>query len=57
MCVLAALGLAVDFDDAAAIVEMRAPASAEWGVAIGLVSSIVWLYIEILRLLSKLQSR
>lgn len=57
MCILAAAGLAIDFDNATQAVEGGAPASVEWGVAIGLVASVVWLYIEVLRLLTKIYSR
>ena len=56
MCVIAAAGLAVDFQAASHVVEGRGPTSAEWAVALGLVASIVWLYVEVLRLLAKLQS-
>lgn len=57
MCVIAALGLAVAFDDADSLVQAGAPAKYEWGVAMGLAASIIWLYVELLRLLMKLQSR
>lgn len=54
---LAASMLAVDFD----MVERGAregwPKNMEWYCAFGLLATLVWLYLEILRLLSKLQRR
>ena len=38
-------------------VEGGAPKYMEWYAAFGLLVTLVWLYLEILRLLSKLQSR
>ena len=35
----------------------RAPKDMEWSGAFGLMVTLIWLYIEILRLLSKLRSR
>lgn len=49
---LASLNLVLDYDDAVTIVENRAPASAELRVAFGLVVTLVWLYVEMLRVLS-----
>lgn len=54
--IIAALTLVIDFDDARNIIG-RAPKEYEWAVAGGLLVSLVWLYIEFLRLLMKLQSR
>lgn len=54
---LAALNLVLDFDMIEQGAEMGAPKYMEWYGAFGLLVTIVWLYIEILRLLSKLNSR
>lgn len=54
---IAALNLVLDFDFIENGVEQRAPKYMEWYAAFGLLVTLVWLYIEILRLLSKLQSR
>jgi uncharacterized YccA/Bax inhibitor family protein len=55
--VIAALNLVLDFDFIESGVEAGAPKFMEWYGAFGLVVTLVWLYLEILRLLSKLQSR
>jgi len=54
---VAALNLIMDFDRIETGVAMGAPKYMEWYGAFGLVVTIVWLYLEILRLLSKLNSR
>jgi uncharacterized YccA/Bax inhibitor family protein len=54
---VAALNLVLDFDFIEQGVEARAPKYMEWYAAFGLLVTLVWLYLEILRLLSKLQSR
>ncbi len=54
---LAALNLILDFDMIENGSQMGAPKYMEWYGAFGLLVTIVWLYIEILRLLSKLSSR
>ena len=54
---IAALNLIIDFDMIEKGAEMGAPKHMEWYCAFGLLVTIVWLYIEILRLLSKLGSR
>jgi uncharacterized YccA/Bax inhibitor family protein len=54
---LAAFNLVLDFDFIEHGVESRAPKSMEWYAAFGLLVTLVWLYIEILRLLAKLRSR
>jgi uncharacterized YccA/Bax inhibitor family protein len=55
--VIAALNLVLDF----AVVEQGAAAGApkymEWYAAFGLMVTLVWLYLEILRLLAKFQKR
>ncbi|MEM1335767.1 MAG: Bax inhibitor-1/YccA family protein [Actinomycetota bacterium] len=57
VCGLAAMNLALDFDLIDRGVAQRLPKSYEWVAALGLVVTIVWLYLELLRLLAKLQSR
>lgn len=53
---LAAFSFLVDFDTADKLVKAGAPEKAAWGVALGLTVTLVWLYVEILRLLSYLNS-
>ena len=55
--VIAALNLVLDFDFIETGAEQGAPKYMEWYGAFGLMVTLVWLYIEFLRLLSKLQSR
>ncbi len=55
--VIAALNLVLDFDFIENGVSHGAPKYMEWQSALGLLVTIVWLYIEMLRLLSKLRSR
>ena len=55
--VIAALNLVLDFDFIENGAEMGAPKYREWYAAFGLMVTLVWLYLEILRLLAKLQSR
>ncbi len=50
--VLAALSFLQDFDVADRLVRTGAPENMAWGVALGLAVTVVWLYTEILRLLS-----
>jgi uncharacterized YccA/Bax inhibitor family protein len=54
---IASLNLILDFDMIEKGSELGAPKYMEWYGAFGLMVTIVWLYIEILRLLSKLSSR
>jgi uncharacterized YccA/Bax inhibitor family protein len=54
---IAALNLILDFDMIEQGSELGAPKYMEWYGAFGLMVTIVWLYLEILRLLSKLNSR
>lgn len=54
---LAALNLILDFDMIEKGAELGAPKYMEWYGAFGLLVTIVWLYLEILRLLSKFSSR
>lgn len=55
--VLASLNLLLDFDMIEKGVEMKAPRYMEWYSAFGLLVTLVWLYLEILRLLAKLRDR
>jgi len=55
--VVAALNLVLDFDFIERGVERGAPRFMEWYAAFGLLVTLVWLYLEILRLLGKLQGR
>lgn len=52
---LAAYTLAMDFDMVEVGVRERMPVENEWRAAFGLTASLVWLYVEILRLLSILR--
>ncbi len=49
---LAAFSFLLDFDQADRLVRAGAPANYAWGIALGLAVTLVWLYIEILRLLA-----
>jgi uncharacterized YccA/Bax inhibitor family protein len=53
---LAAFSFLIDFDAADQMIRAGAPEKAAWGIALGLTVTLVWLYIEILRLLSYFQS-
>jgi uncharacterized YccA/Bax inhibitor family protein len=55
--VIAALNLILNFDIIEQGTAAGAPKYMEWYAAFGLMVTIVWLYLEILRLLSKLNSR
>jgi len=55
--VIASMNLILDFDMIEKGVNNRAPAAMEWYGAFGLTVTIVWLYLEMLRLLSKLNQR
>jgi uncharacterized YccA/Bax inhibitor family protein len=54
---LAAMNLVIDFDMIERIEREKMPAHMEWFGALGLTVTLVWLYLEILRLLAKLQDR
>jgi uncharacterized YccA/Bax inhibitor family protein len=54
---VAAFNLLLDFDFVERGVAAGAPKQTEWYAAFGLLVTIVWLYLEVLRLLSKLQGR
>lgn len=55
--IIAALNLFLDFDRIEKGVEQKNPKYMEWYGAMGLMITLVWLYIEILRLLSKLSKK
>jgi uncharacterized YccA/Bax inhibitor family protein len=55
--VIAALNLVLDFDFIDSGARSGAPKYMEWYSAFGLMVTLVWLYIEVLRLLMKLRSR
>jgi uncharacterized YccA/Bax inhibitor family protein len=54
---VAALNLVLDFDFIEQGVHYGAPKYMEWYGAFGIMVTLVWLYLEILRLLSKMRSR
>jgi len=55
--IIAALNLVLDFDFIEEGAESGAPKYMEWYGAFGLLVTLIWLYLEILRLLAKLNSR
>lgn len=55
--IIAALNLVLDFDFIESGARMGAPKYMEWYGAFGLMVTLIWLYFEILRLLSKVRSR
>ena len=52
---IASFNLLLDFDFIERGVAAGAPRKMEWYAAFGLLVTIVWLYLELLRLLAKLQ--
>ena len=52
---IAALNLVLDFDFIEKGVQYGAPKYMEWYGAFGIIVTLVWLYLELLRLLSKLR--
>ena len=54
---VAAMNLVLNFDDIDQAVRMGAPKKMEWYGAFGLMVTLVWLYLELLRLLARLQGR
>jgi len=54
---VAAFNLLLDFDTIEYGARMEAPKYMEWYAAFGLILTLVWLYLEFLRLLRKLQDR
>jgi uncharacterized YccA/Bax inhibitor family protein len=57
ICILAALNLLVDFSVIEEGITRGAPASMEWYAAFGLISTLVWLYAEVLRFLALVRAR
>jgi len=55
--IIASLNLVLDFDFIEQGADSSAPKYMEWYAAFGLMVTLIWLYIEILRLLSKIASR
>lgn len=55
--IIAALNLFLDFDQIEKGAQHKLPKYMEWFGAMGLMITLVWLYVEFLRLLSKLSSR
>ncbi len=53
---VASLNLLIDFDAFEQGVKAQAPKYMEWFVAMGLLVTLIWLYVEFLRLLAKLNS-
>ena len=54
---VAAFNLLLDFDAIEQGIRSRAPKYMEWYCGLALLITLVWLYLELLRLLSKLQNR
>ncbi len=54
---IGALCLVADFDFIEKGVERGAPKQLEWRAAFGLMITLIWLYLEILKLLAKIASR
>jgi uncharacterized YccA/Bax inhibitor family protein len=55
--IIAAMNLVVDFDFIEQGARVGAPKYMEWYAAFGLLVTLIWLYLEILRLLAKINSR
>ncbi len=55
--IIAALNLVLDFDFIEKGASQGAPKYMEWFAAFGLMVTLIWLYVEILRLLAKLRDR
>jgi len=55
--IIAAMNLIIDFDIIERGAAMRAPKYMEWYGAFGLMVTLIWLYMEILRLLGKVRRR
>lgn len=56
ICFVAALNLFLDFELVRQGVQRGAPTYMEWYCAFGLMATLIWLYLEMLRLLGKLRS-
>lgn len=57
ICIVAALNLFIDFAVIEGGVDAGTPDSMEWYSAFGLLSTLVWLYVEVLRLAARLRSQ
>ncbi|QWB95733.1 Bax inhibitor-1/YccA family protein [Mycoplasmatota bacterium] len=57
LLIFASVMLTLDFDNAERIVEGQADKTFEWVVAVGLMVTLVWIYIELLRILAIATSR
>jgi uncharacterized YccA/Bax inhibitor family protein len=57
VCIIAALGLLLDFEFIVRQSKLGAPEKMEWIAALGLLVTLVWIYLEIVRLLMKLRAR
>jgi uncharacterized YccA/Bax inhibitor family protein len=57
ICGIAAFNFFLDFDAIEGFIRSGAPKYMEWYSGLALLITLVWLYLEILRLLSKLQNR
>jgi uncharacterized YccA/Bax inhibitor family protein len=55
VCIIASLSFAIDFQNIVEAQAARAPKWFEWYLGFGLLLTIVWLYLEVLRLLAKLR--
>ena len=55
--IVAAMNLVLDFDMIESGAQSGAPKYMEWYAGFALLVTLIWLYLEILRLLSKLRSR
>ena len=55
--IIAALNLVIDFDFIEEGSEKGAPKYMEWEGAFGLLVTLIWLYLELLRLLAKMKNR
>jgi uncharacterized YccA/Bax inhibitor family protein len=57
MIIMASFSLLIDFDNCKMAVSGGLPSRYEWNLSLGLLVSLVWLYMEVLRLLILLASR
>lgn len=57
ICLVAAFNFILDFDTIEQAAQNRMPKYFEWYAAFGVLITLVWLYVEVLRLLSYLNSR
>jgi uncharacterized YccA/Bax inhibitor family protein len=57
ICAIAAFNFFLDFDAIEGFIRSGSPKYMEWYAGLALLVTLVWLYLEILRLLSKVQNR